>query len=498
MNPLIKFKNISKSYPGTQALEDVSFEVKEGEIHGIVGENGAGKSTLLKIVGGEIINYEGEIFFNGKVRRFRNPNETLRAGINVVHQELNLCPNLNLVQNIFLGRELRINNNIGRADWTEMRKQSNKYLEILSLKLSLDEPIKNFTIAEQQLVEIIKSISANGRVIVMDEPTSSLNSEEVERLFNLLRKINAAGVTIIFVSHRLEEVLKITDRVSVLRNGKYINTLDTKQANENTIVKLMTGNIVLHKNKRGKLIFKKEVFRVEGLTRKNTFFDINFILHEGEILGIAGLEGSGRYALVRALFGILPYDSGKVYLFGNEIEINTPRKAIERGIGFISRDRKLEGIFHIMDLIQNITIVMSLDDVIKKENKYKDVSKLYVNELKIKCRSVSQKINSLSGGNQQKSIVARWLAKSSKIMIMEEPTRGIDVATKAEIFQIIRRLSEKGNSFIIVSSELSELINEFDKIVIMRRGKMAGEVETTNTTEEEIMSMATGISYTKS
>jgi len=371
-------------------------------------------------LGGEDVNYKGEIFFNGELKSFINPSEALKAGINIVHQELNLCENLSVVQNVFLGRELRINK---KTAWAEMKKRVDKYLQNLSLKISPDELVKNLNIAQKQLIEIIRSFVNNCRIIVMDEPTSALNSEEVEKLFKLLKKVKAMGITIIFVSHRLEEFFQIAERISILRNGRYINTLDIKQTNKNEIINLMTGNIVIHKSRKREITFTKEVIKVEGLTRKNRFYNVNFNLHEGEILGIAGLQGSGRYALVRALFGIIPKDSGEIYLYGNKIRINSPWKAIEYNIGFISRDRKGEGIFAKMNLVKNIIMVTSLKDLILKEKKYKDVTRTYVNNLKIKCNNILQGIVNLSGGNQQKSIVARWIAKSSKIMIMEEPTR---------------------------------------------------------------------------
>jgi ribose transport system ATP-binding protein len=489
--PLLTFDKISKKYPGVQALDQINFDIQKGEIHGIVGENGAGKSTLLKVLAGDITTYEGNIIIDGQKVSFKTPNEAIHAGISIVYQELNLCPNLTSVENVFLGREIIKN---GRGAWDEMTKTTRNYLDLLKLNIDEKKPIKYFSIAQQQLIEIAKATAFNAKIIILDEPTSSLNQEEVKRLFDLLMEIRAKGETIIFVSHRLEEVFQIADRITVLREGKYIKTLKKEETDINEVVRLMIGRETIYEVVPRKIDRKEKSLEVTGLNRKGTFSDINFSLYKGEILGIAGLEGSGRYALVRSLFGLQRYDSGKIIVNGKEVRIKNPKDAIKSGIGFLSKDRKDEGIFEKMNLVKNISMVQVLDDKVFKNKKNEGTTQSFIEMLSIKCNSIKQNISSLSGGNQQKCIVSRWLAKNPQIIIMEEPTRGIDVGAKAEMFRIMQNLADNGKSIIFISTELEELIHECDKILVMQRGQLAGEVIGAKATKEEIMTLATGIS----
>ena len=488
---IISFKNISKNYPGAKALREVSFEIKTGEIHGIVGENGAGKSTLLKILAGEISSYEGILSFSGEKIKFKDPHEAINAGISVVYQELNLCPNLNVIQNVFLGREIRDNKHV---DWGKMGDITKKYLNILQLDIDLKKPVKYFNIAQQQLIEITKAIALKSELLILDEPTSSLNQDEFNRLFKLLKDINKQGVTIIFVSHRLEEVIQIADRISVLRNGQFIKTLSKVDYNINEIIQLMIGHENLHHTEHRKIEEKEIVMEIINLSKEGYFTNINFKLYKGQILGIAGLEGSGRYALVRAIFGLTSYDHGKILVNSKEIKIKNPRTSIQYGIGFLSRDRKGEGIFPKMDLVQNIIMVKTLKDRKVNRKINEKIAEGFIKKLSIAHSHLKQVINGLSGGNQQKCLVSRWLAKDPQIIIMEEPTRGIDIGAKAEMFKIIRELANDGKSIIVISTEMDELLDECDKIIVMQRGELSGEVIAEKTNKAEIMKMATGIS----
>jgi ribose transport system ATP-binding protein len=491
MDDLLGFRDIRKEYPGVVALADVNLGIRENEIHGIVGENGAGKSTLLKIIAGEICDYSGDLVLKGKKIRFKNPHDAISAGVSIVYQELNLCPNLNAVQNLFLGRELK---NKLKVDWMRMARFTQEYLEDLNLKINVRLPIRYFSTAQQQIIEIAKATASESRIVIMDEPTSALNRLEVERLFALLKNLKSRNVTIVFVSHRINEVLQITDRLTVLRNGNLIDTLETCDATKNQIVKLMTGHsLILTDRARSDIRKKPEVLRVANLSRAGAYHNASLTVHEGEIVGISGLEGSGRFELGRAIFGLLPYESGRIFLLGQEVRIRKPIDAIQKGIGFISRDRKGEGIFRIFDLIKNITIVISLKERTVNDSRNVKVASQFVESLRIVCTSIRQNISSLSGGNQQKSIVARWLAKRPRLIIMEEPTHGIDVGAKAEMFEIIRELARGGTSVVIISSELNELISECDRILVMRNGEIGGEVASSETNEQEIMAIATGI-----
>jgi ABC-type sugar transport system ATPase subunit len=492
MKHLLEFNGITKIFPGVVALKEINFGIAENEIHGIVGENGAGKSTLLKIVAGDISDYTGDMIYEGKKIAFRNPHDAIKAGISVVYQELNLCANLNATQNMYLGREIKTGI---KTEWAKMAELTNEHLQSLNLDINIKVPVRYFNTAQQQIIEIAKATAFDSKIVVMDEPTSSLNQVEVERLFELLKDLKSKGVTVVFVSHRINEVMQISDRITVLRNGEYIETYTKCDTTEDKIIQSMIGkHILFRERKRSEDQDRRIAIKVSNLSRKSMFKNINFISYKGEILGVAGLEGSGRFQLGRALYGINPYDEGTIEINNKAVKICKPIDAIKNGIGFISRDRKAEGIFSLLDLIKNITMVVSLDVRLVNNNKQSEITRKFVNKLRIMCSSIKQNVSSLSGGNQQKSIVARWLARNPQIIIMEEPTHGIDVGAKVEMFEIIRELARGGTSVIIISSEIDELIHECDRILVMRSGEIKGEVVSSETDEHEIMSIATGIS----
>lgn len=491
-NQLLTFKGICKEYPGVRALKDVEFAIDRSEIHGLVGENGAGKSTLLKIVAGDIVDYRGDLILDGKKAAFKSQHDAMEAGISVVYQELSLCGKLSVTQNIYLGRELRKRNH--SADWQLMTKRSREHVGSLGLDIDVSASVQKFNTAQQQIIEIARATAFESKVIILDEPTSALNQVEVARLFGLLKNLRSKGVTIVFVSHRIHEVLQLTDRVSVLRNGEYIDTVSTAQVGERDIVQLMIGQDMMQRGKAVTIpLTAQSALTVSKLSRNGAFSDISFSVMKGEIVGVAGLEGSGRFSMARALFGLLPHDGGRILLEEREVKISKPFDAIRHGIGFISRDRKGEGIFGLMDLVRNITMVCTLGDRLVRNKKNVEVAKRFIKKLRIVCASAKQNISSLSGGNQQKSIVSRWLAENPKLIIMEEPTHGIDVGAKAEMFEIIRDLAKSGTSVLIISSELEELLNECHRVLVMRNGTIRGELVSANTDQHEIMSLATGI-----
>lgn len=487
---IIEFRNITKTFPGVTALDNVSFSINYNEIHGLVGENGAGKSALLRIIAGDIANYEGDLILDAKKVSFKNPTDAISSGISVVYQELNLCEDLDVVQNIFLGKEIKKH---GRIDNKYMKEKSEECLQNLNIEIDLKRQIKFFNAAQKQEIEIAKASVLESKIVVMDEPTASLNQEEVKKLFNLLLNMKNGGATIIFVSHRLEEIFYIADRISVLRNGRYIGTVNKKKSNLDEIIGMMIGEKLLIGKNVNRELSKIEVLRIENFSREGIFKKVNFSLMKGEILGIAGLEGSGRFSIGRAIFGILPYQKGNIYINTKKVTINNPKDAIKHKIGFLSRDRKGEGILANFDVKDNITIVRSLNDKYVIKNKYVELVKYFLNKLNIKCSSIMQNISVLSGGNQQKCLVSRWLGSDTNILIMEEPTHGIDIGAKAEMQTIVRELADSGKSIITISSELDELLNQCDTIIVMCKGKVVLKKRAKEITKERIMSYATGI-----
>jgi ABC-type sugar transport system ATPase subunit len=482
---LISFKNIGKSFGGVRALSGVTFDVEAGEIHAIVGENGAGKSTLLKILSGQIQLYEGEVQIEGRKVFFKKPADALALGINMVHQELNLCLNMNIVDNIFLGKEKLYS----KKEKEDLIINS---MEELDIELSLNAPVRFFSVAQKQMIEIIKSTITETKLLIMDEPTSALNMNEVKKLFELITKLKNKGVTILFVSHRLEEVLQIADRVTVLRDGQFIKTDVIQNLTKDIIISLMVGRTIEQKvHEKRDFSDKAPLLQVKNLTREPYYKNCSFDVKAGEILGIAGLEGCGRYELVETLYGMIRRYTGEIFIEGIQIKPRSPMDAIKRKIGYVDRERKERGILTKMDLTSNVMITRGRNKFrIKRKEMDTEATEL-LQKIRVKYNNVHQLITSLSGGNQQKCIIARLLADDPKIFIMEEPTRGIDVGSKQEIFTIIKELANNGKAIIIISSELPELINECDRILVMSNGRITGEVFATETNQEELMALAT-------
>lgn len=491
----IEFKNITKRFPGVVALSKVDFSIKRGEIHSLCGENGAGKSTLINLCGGVYLPDEGSIKINGKEEKLTSPLKSEELKISIVFQEVPLCKNLSIAANIFLGPNPVTKN--GLLDWNRMNKEASELLELFELKFSPTELIENLSIAEQSLVQIARAIHTNPDFIILDEPTSALSSNQKDILFNVLRKIRKEReLTILYVSHRLEEIFEITDRITVLRDGNFVETVDSKAVDVGKIISLMVGRELNERVCSSKNTEGRTILEVKNIKRKDVLKDISFSLKEGEILGISGLQGAGRTELIRTIFGLDPRDSGDIFIDEKKVNIKSPNDAIRFRIGLISENRRDEGIVPMMSVKDNLIAVL-LGELSTftylNGHAIKSVVNKFVDKMKIKISSLDQKIESLSGGNQQKVIIARWLAKNPRVLICDEPTRGIDVGAKTEVHNILLDLANQGVSIIIISSDLPEILCIADRILIMHEGKLTGELDHNEACEELIMKMATGL-----
>jgi len=498
-NSLLNMNSISKEFSGVRALDDVSFDLRAGEVHGLVGENGAGKSTLIKVLGGVYMPDSGEIFINGEKMNFASANDSLKNGVGIIYQEFNLVPTLSIAENIYLGKELKKHGL--RIDRKSMIKNCNEYMKKMGFGfLDCGQCVSELSVAQQQIVEIVKALFNKSKILVMDEPTAVLTEEESRKLFKIIEKLKSEGVGIFYISHRLEEVLELSDRITVLRDGKHITTLDNqnKDVSKKQLVNLMVGrDLDQYFPKRENCIGDEVVFEVKNLTKKGVFKDISFNVKRGEIFGITGLVGAGRTEVIKSIFGALKYDSGEIYLDGKQIQIRDPYDAIEKGIAFISENRKEEGLLLDSSIADNM-ILANLNKVSKKgivRNKLKkEFVNKYFTQLDIRPNEPLKLARNFSGGNQQKSIVAKWIATNPRILIVDEPTRGIDIGAKAEIYKLLNKLVEQGLSVIMVSSEMPEVIGMCDRIMVMWEGKITGEFSRSDGyTQESIMAASSGI-----
>jgi ribose transport system ATP-binding protein len=494
---LLSLSSVSKEFPGVKALDKVHFDLNEGEVHAIVGENGAGKSTLMKILSGIYKKDSGEIIYRGKSVSIPNPHEAQKLGISIIHQELNLMPHLTVAQNIYIGREDR---RIGKV-FIDNAKLNNNVLQLLKeLDLNLDPKaiVGELSIAKQQMVEIAKAVSYRGSVIIMDEPTSSLTPTETESLFKIIRNLKASGKGVVYISHRLEELAKITDRITVLRDGEYVKTLITNQSSIPEVISLMVGRKVDQDQRpTNRNVSSETVLKVEGISDRNLLRDISFELRKGEILGFAGLMGAGRTELARTIIGADPKTAGKIYLHGKAVNIKQPSDAVASGIGYLSEDRKRFGLLLIQDITFNI-ILSSIPKFSKlgwlKIRPAGGVARDAISQLKVRTPSESQFVKNLSGGNQQKVVVGKWLTRNCDVLIFDEPTRGIDVGAKDEIYRLLTKLSEEGKSIIMISSELPEILRMSDRIAVMCNGRLTGILENKDASQEKIIEYATKFS----
>lgn len=490
----LRMESISKAFPGVQALKDVTFEVARGEIHALVGENGAGKSTLMKILTGALPRDEGRIILRGEPVEISAPSVAQVLGISMIHQELSLIPYLTVGQNIYLGREPRARVP-GFIDWPMLYSQAQQLLNRLNLDVDARAEVQGLSIAQQQMVEVAKALSLNADLIAMDEPTSALTERETEVLFDVMQSLKAQGVSLIFISHRLEEVFQIADRVTVLRDGQFIGTNPVAELNEDQVVRMMVGRELTNMYPKAETQRQEVVLEAINLRDGREMHGVNLKLHRGEILGVAGLVGAGRTALAETLFGIRPAVGGEVRLEGRPVKINSPGEAIRLGMGFVPEDRKLQGLFMNMAVRENI-VLSTMDQVagwgFMNFAKADRLAAEFVKKLDIRTPSLRQRVRNLSGGNQQKVIIARWLTLRPRVLILDEPTRGIDVGAKAEIHALMSQLAQEGVGVLMISSELPEVLGVSDRILVMHEGRAAGEFTRDQATQDDIMRAATG------
>ncbi|EPH3167764.1 sugar ABC transporter ATP-binding protein [Escherichia coli] len=491
----LQMKHITKRFPGVLALNDVQFSLRRGEVHALLGENGAGKSTLMKILSGVYQPDEGEIIFEDKPVSFSDPLSAQNVGITIIHQEFNLFPELTVEENIFVGREF-CKKNRWRLDEKQQRQATIEILQKLNLAIKPDTLVADLTVAQQQMVEIAKAISVNARILIMDEPTAALTETEIESLFRVTRLLKEQGTGIVYISHRLEELALIADRATVMRDGQYISTVDYECVKISDLIAMMVGRDLGNIYPRREALQQRiPVLEVNGLTRKGVLNDINFTLYRGEILGFAGLMGAGRTELARAIFGADSIDSGTLKLNGKETVIKDISDAIQQGISYLTEDRKKEGLALNLSVERNIMLGNYPEYSDRFGNvdsrRCQQTSEEQVKALRIKTPNLEQAALNLSGGNQQKIIIARWVCKDTDILIFDEPTRGIDVGAKLEIYELMNRLVAKGKSIIMISSELPEVLGMCDRILVMRSGRITGELSAKEATQEKIMQYAT-------
>lgn len=488
---LLLMKDISKSFPGIKALEDVQFELEKGEVRSLLGENGAGKSTLIKVLGGIYQAEEGSIFIEGEEAKITNVDDSRKYGVSIIHQELVLVPHMTVAENIFLGREPTKGINV---DKKKMIRDTQQLLNEFDVSISASDELSKLTIANQQMVEIVKAISFDAKILVMDEPTSSISDKEVDKLFELIRTLKNKGVGIIYVSHKMSEIEEICDKVTILRDGKYIDTKVVSETNRNELISLMVGRNLDNYFERSLTKTDETVLEIKDLSDDVFLKDINFHLKKGEIIGFAGLIGSGRSELMESVFGLRPIIKGQILIKDKEVKINKPADAIKYNIGLVPENRKESALFLVRSVRYNITIDI-LKNLVKglKVNKDKEnrITKEYIDSLNIKTPTAEYPIGKLSGGNQQKAIIARWLATKPDILILDEPTRGVDVGAKSEIYAIMNQLTKEGMSIIMISSELPEILNLSDRTYVMSEGEITGELQRDEMSQKNIMKYAT-------
>lgn len=492
--PLLSVQGISKGFPGVQALEDVSLEVSAGEVLVLVGENGAGKSSLMKILSGIYSKDSGRILLDGEEVDIQSPLHAQQLGISIIHQEMNLMPDLTVAQNIWIGREPRV---AGVVSERKLREQTEEFLTRIGVGVDPQSKVENLSVAKQQMVEIAKALSYDARVLIMDEPTSALTEAEVETLIGLVEELKAQGKAIIYISHRMDELKRLADRVTVLRDGKYIGTLDKSEIDISRIIEMMVGRHIDEGTRPESRSFDDVpvVLSVRGLSTKKLLQDVGFELRRGEILAFAGLMGSGRTETARALIGADPSESGDIAINGQALKVKQPADAVRHGIGYLSEDRKLLGLMLEQDVSFN-TVLASLPFFsgpmgIMRESKVKSLVTEQVDALKVKTPSVDQMVKLLSGGNQQKVVISKWLVKNCDILIFDEPTRGIDVGAKEEIYALLRSLADEDKSIVMISSELPEVLRVADRILVMANGRVSGTLMNAEATQEKIMHLAT-------
>jgi rhamnose transport system ATP-binding protein len=489
---ILELKGIRKSFAGVEVLHDVSFELRPGEVHALLGENGAGKSTLVKIITGVHQPDAGEIWLNGEPVHFNDARESRQAGIAAIYQELSLFPDLDVAENIFVGRQPLTTGR--RVDWRKLYAEAGKLLESLGVKLDLKQKARALSIAQQQMVEIARAFSINARILIMDEPTSSLTLHEVDDLFRLVRRLRQEGTAVIFISHRLEELYALADRVTILRDGTYVGTRPMQEVTRDELIRMMVGRTIHNLFPKQDVQPGEVVLKVEHLSRAGSFHDVSFELRRGEILGMAGLVGAGRTNVARAIFGVEPATGGRIEVEGREVRITSPLQAIRLGLAYVPEDRQLHGLIPTMPLTPNISLPMLpayaqrgwLRDTLERKSTFNAAR-----QMEVRANNIWQLARELSGGNQQKVVLAKWLSTNPRILILDEPTRGIDVGTKAAVHGLMSKLAAEGLSILMISSELPEILGMSDRVLVMREGYVTAEFSRAKATQENIISAAT-------
>jgi ribose transport system ATP-binding protein len=489
-DPVVRLRGVSKEFPGVLAVNGVDLEILPGEVHAVAGENGAGKSTLMKLLSQVERPTAGEVEISGETVAFRGPGHAQSLGVAMVYQEFALAPHLSVAENLFLGREPA---RVGFINRGREKEEAIELLRRVGLEVDPGRLVSSLTVAQQQRVEIAKALAIDAKVVIMDEPTATLAEQEIEELFGVIRDLASRGIAILYISHKLDEIFRITDRVTVMRDGKIVSTIPTGELDEDRLVRLMVGRQLGNLYPKPEVEIDEIILRVEGISRGNFLQDCSFDVRGGEILGFAGLVGAGRSELARAIFGADPIDSGTVELEGKQLNIKNPRAAIDAGIGYLTEDRKGEGLALQLGVHENTTLAnlptragfLNLKAELRTTRRRRD-------ELNIRTPSLRRKVQLLSGGNQQKVVVAKWLETRARVLFFDEPARGIDVGAKAEMFGLIGDLAREGRAIVLISSYLPELLNMCDRIVVMRQGRIAGELRQEEFSEERIITLATG------
>ncbi|MCI6710784.1 MAG: sugar ABC transporter ATP-binding protein [Anaerovoracaceae bacterium] len=489
----IEMTGIMKSFGTNQVLDNAGFFLRDGEVHALMGENGAGKSTLMKILTGVYTRDGGIVKVNGQEVNYSNPQEAEAAGIVFIYQELNVMFDLTVEENLFMGKE--ITKGFGICDKKAMRAKAEEVLERMGVSIPVDTVMSDLSVGQQQMIEICKALLVDAKVIIMDEPTAALTQSETAALFEVIENLKKRGVSIVYISHRMEEIFELCDRITVLRDGQYIDTCEIKDITMDDVVKMMIGREIGERYPSRNHSVGKTVFEVKGLSRKGAFNDVSFTVGAGEVLGVSGLMGAGRTEIMQAVFGYLPADSGEILIDGQPVKIKNPMDAMKAGIGFITEDRKVEGLMLDKTIRENIALAnlgtISGSGVISKA-KEKSLISRGIEEFKIRCFGTEHECGNLSGGNQQKVVLAKWIYTEPKILILDEPTRGVDIGAKKEIYNVINDMARKGVAIIMVSSELPEILGMSDRVMVVREGDVRGILNIENASQESIMTLATG------
>ncbi len=489
----IEMKGINKAFGGNPVLQNAGFVLADGEIHALMGENGAGKSTLMKILTGVYTRDAGTVTVNGKEVVYNNAQEAEKEGIVFIHQELNVLFDLTVEENMFLGKE--IHNRFGVCNKKAMQKEVRRILDVLGVNIKPEAKMDTLSVGQQQMIEIAKALMVDAKVIIMDEPTAALSQSETVTLFKVVRSLKQKGVSIVYISHRMEEIFELCDRITILRDGEYVGTKNIPETNMDEIVKMMIGREIGERYPERNTKLGDVVFEVKNLNCPGTFKNVNFNVRAGEVLGVAGLMGAGRTEIMQSIFGNMPHVTGQIFMNGQEIQNKNPWDAMDNGIGFITEDRKIEGLMLEKSIMENISIAnlgrISQKGVLNKKRE-QEMTQQSIEDLHIKCTGAQHACGNLSGGNQQKVVFAKWIFTEPKLLILDEPTRGVDIGAKKEIYSIINKLADKGVAIIMVSSELPEILGMSDRIMVVHEGKIGGFIDKNEANQENIMILATG------